>query len=148
MNPHRQTLERSSGRLAPTAHATVVVLLLVSLASVTVAGCKPPAPQLKTYHYKTGQTKLVEVIENGRPTVSTWYLPSGELFRQTAWQGTGTGTGYYLDEQGRVTAEIPYVDGLAHGIAIEFAYTDTTAQARFIRYTRGQKQGPATLPTD
>lgn len=90
----------------------------------------------KVYKYPSGSIKLVEQYENKVPLQSTWYLPDGSLFRQTVWEN-GTGTGYYLDNEGRLTAEIFYVNNVASGRGYRISYLGQDAVIVEVNYKDG-----------
>lgn len=88
---------------------------------MAVVGCDGTGETSKTYRYPGGQVKLVDEYRGDEIVKSTWFLPDGTTFRTTVWD-KGTGTGFYLDDLGRVTVEMPYVRGLAEGTVIYFSY--------------------------
>jgi len=111
--------------------ASALVLVVIIVISFDRLGRKEIA-----YRYPSGALKLKEQWVRQELRASTWYLPSGDVFRQTRWLG-GTGIDYYLDDEGRLTAEIPHEGGLANGVAIRIEYGSRGAQATFHRFRAG-----------
>jgi antitoxin component YwqK of YwqJK toxin-antitoxin module len=90
--------------------------------------------RLETF-YPSGPLRLSESILNGEPVTSVWYRPDGSVFAKTDWQA-GTGTGYELYDDGSLQLVIPFQDGLAEGVAIE--YEPDGREKRRKQYQKGQ----------
>ena len=82
----------------------------------------------RTFRYPGGAAKVAEHYVAGELRYSVWRRPDGSMVDQTRWRG-GTGTGYYLRDDGSVRAVLAYVDG----VAVATAYYD--ADGKLVRQT-------------
>lgn len=73
----------------------------------------------RSYHYKTGATKLQEEYVDGMLVRSRWFKPDGAFVQETKWVD-GTGEGIYLREDGSIRIRMPYVNGVAEGVATHY----------------------------
>lgn len=91
----------------------------------------------KEYQYKSGGLMLKEYYEDGCLTHSLWYKPDGTMIREEDWQD-GAGTGIYLRENGTIKVFMPYVNGVAHGMAVY--YKEDGSLDKVVEFHRGQKR--------
>ena len=70
----------------------------------------------KQYFYKSGALKLEDRFVEGKLVEQTWYKPDGAIIANERFRN-GSGTGYYIREDGSVRVKMTYVNGLAHGPA-------------------------------
>ena len=77
----------------------------------------------KTYRYSNGRPKVEEYFVAGVLRFSRWRRPDGSVVDQTTWR-RGTGTGYFLRDDGSVRAVLADVDG----VAVATAYYDAGGQ--------------------
>jgi antitoxin component YwqK of YwqJK toxin-antitoxin module len=82
---------------------------------------------------------VAERYSRGRLVESTWYRPDGSIVAQTKWKN-GSGLGYYLREDGSVSARMQYVDGVAHGQAVN--YREDGSVERFAEFRDGVEVTP------
>ena len=92
----------------------------------------------KEYHYKSGKVMLKEYYEDGQLEHSIWMKPDGTVLREEDWQNQA-GTGIYLREDGSIKAAIPYVNNLAHGMAVY--YKPDGSIDRVVEFVRGSEKG-------
>ena len=91
---------------------------------------------VKQYNYDSGRVMLKDSYHSGKLIQSTWYHPDGSIIRQENWNN-GTGTGIYLRQNGSVRVTMPYVNGLAHGVALY--YDELGNVTNSIEFNNGNK---------
>ncbi len=88
------------------------------------------------YFYKSGELKLVDRYVAGQCVEETWYKPDGTVIANEHFVD-GTGTGYYLYEDGTIKLKMTYVKGLAHGPARFFSTNGEVIEV--VEYVNGEK---------
>ena len=91
----------------------------------------------KEYHYESGKLMLKEYYEDGRLEHSIWLKPDGIVLREEDWQDQA-GTGIYLREDGSIKVAIPYVNCVAHGMAVY--YKPDGSVDKVVEFVRGSEK--------
>ena len=123
---------------------TLTVILTVGL----LAGCGPTefyfdkqgvahGTGVREYRYDSGELMLKDHYESGRLEHSVWFRPDGTTIREEDWQA-GAGTGLYLRQDGSIKVAMPYVNGIAHGMAVYYNPDGTISNV--VEFVRGSKQ--------
>ena len=122
-------------------------LYAILMASV-LAGCGPTklnfdergvahGTGVREYKYESGKVMLQDHYEDGQLERSIWYRTDGTTIREEDWQA-GAGTGLYLRQDGSIKVAMPYVNGIAHGMAVYYNQDGTISNV--VEFVRGTKQ--------
>ena len=122
--------------------STLAILTLLALCACSAQPLTfdengfPHGTGVKQYNYDAGPLMLEENYQSGKLVQSIWYRPDGTVIRQEEWEN-GSGTGIYLRQDGTIRAALPYVNGVAHGIGVD--YDEMGHATNTVEYKRGQK---------
>jgi hypothetical protein len=136
-------------RATPTLRANIImrlnILAVIALILFSSLGCQSPlafdshgvahGTGEKVYNYKSGVPMLREEYRDGKPVRSRWFGPNGTFIQETKWVD-GTGEGIYLREDGSIRTRMPYVKGIAEGIATD--YDEAGNFTTMVQYRGGQ----------
>lgn len=104
--------------------------IFIALLICLLAGCAPAKLRFdkngvahgtgwREFRYKSGELMLKDYYKDGQLERSIWQKPDGTVVREEDWQDRA-GTGLYLREDGSIKTVMPYVNGIAHGMAIYY----------------------------
>jgi antitoxin component YwqK of YwqJK toxin-antitoxin module len=131
-------------------------VLLLSMLSMT--GCdsrsfyrdidgKPHGTGVETFRYSNGAKRVEAWFKNGRPDVTRWYKPDGQLIAETRWID-GRGIGYVLRDDGSIRIKGEVVNEVLHGRA--WIYDEKGTLVKETTYRRGHEvegKEPQVSPT-
>ena len=92
---------------------------------------------VREYRYESGELMLEDFYDDGRLERSIWFRLDGSTIREEYWQD-GAGTGLYLRQDGSIRVAMPYVNGIAHGMAVYYNSDGTISNV--VEFVRGTKQ--------
>ena len=88
------------------------------------------------YFYEDGKTiEAKDAYVDGEPVYSAWFKPDRTLVAEQYWV-KGTGTQYYLWEDGSIKSTVPMVGGIASGTATYYRRDRTVEKT--VQYKNGK----------